>query len=437
MYSHRGLAVTTHSNEVMECINSFHQQIVGSGPNAGLIINAAELYPDTVLIQLYAAVYYLYAQEDGANGVAKMHLLAAEQYLSGANSRERLLYNALLNWSNLKYHEAINLLEQLIQLYPRDTLAMKLLEWLFYCTGQAYQAEHFLRVCTKCAAENQDESHFLAIHSFALELCGHYAQAREMAEAAIHMELVTPWAHHTLAHVALLTHDLDGGIQRLHGLQSSWQTIHPLLKGHNTWHLALFYLANRNENEVLQLYPGISGAMPDTVLEQIDAISLLWRMDMAGMPQIQQLGKIAEHLGTHPSEHYIGFNNAHFIYCLVRTGQKKKAIESLNKMKHYADSTTDSLWAKVILPLSQGIYAFAEEDYGRAYSLLTPVMDQYMQVGGSDAQVELFAQTYLQTLLHTKQIHKAQHYFSHHLFHYQNTPLGDYWLMPCNTIGGF
>ncbi|KTD44504.1 tetratricopeptide repeat protein [Legionella quateirensis] len=429
MDTQRGLAVTTQSHEVIDCINSFHQNIVGSGLDAGLITDAAKKHPENVLIQIYAAVYYLYAQEDVANTIAKTYLQAAERYVPGANIREQLLYNATLNWSDLKHHEALSILEQVMQLYPRDTLAMKLMEWLFYCTGQAYQAEYFLRVCTMCAAENQDESHFLATHSFALELCGHYARAREMAEAAINMELITPWAHHTLAHVALLTQDLDGGIKRLNSLKDSWQTVHPLSKGHNTWHLALLYLAQRNENDVLKLYPSISGTLPDTVLEQIDAVSLLWRLDMAGLPQNEQLNSIAEHLGNHPIEHYIGFNNLHFIYCLVRAGQKKQAAESLKKMEHYASSTSDSLWAKVILPLCQGIYSFAEEDYNKADSLLTPVIDKAWQLGGSDAQVDLFAQTYLQTLLHTKQMNKAQHYFSHHLSHYKNTPLADFWFM--------
>ena len=386
-------------------------------------------HPENVLIQIYAASYFLFAQEDVANAIAKTYLQAAERYLSGANTREQLLYKAMLLWSNLKHHEAIRILEQVMQLYPRDTLAMKLMEWLFYCTGQAYQAEYFLRVCSRCAAENQDESHFLAIHSFALELCGHYERAREMAETAINMELITPWAHHTLAHVALLTQDLDGGIKRLSSLQDSWKVINPLLKGHNTWHLALLYLALRNESDVLKLYPSVSGTLPDTVLEQIDAVSLLWQLDMAGMPQNGQFNLIAEHLGNHPTEYYIGFNNARFIYCLVRAGLKMKAIESLKKMEHYANSTSDSLWAKVIVPLCRGIYSFAEEDYYKADSLLTPVIDKSSQLGGSDAQAELFTQTYFQTLLHTKQMNKAQDYFSLHLSHYKNTPLADFWFM--------
>lgn len=428
MHTKRGLEVTTDSWDVIDCIDQFHHQILGSGTDAGIILEGAKKHSDNTLIQIYAAAYYLFAQEDRANQMANAYLLAAAHSLASANPREQLLYDAVINWSLCNYNKALLVLDNVMTQYPRDTLALKFMEWLFYCTGQKHHAEYFLRVCARCAADNQDESHFLAIHSFALELCDHYEQARDMAEAAIAMELVTPWAHHTLAHVALLTHDVEGGIKRLSSLQSSWNNILPLLKGHNIWHLALFHLANRNGSDAMKLYPAILGELQDTVLEQIDTISLLWRMDMAGMPHDELLSQIAKHLNKHPFEYYSGFSNAHSIYCLVKTGQKKLADDSLKQMASYAsDTATDPLWGEVVVPLCQGVAAFADADYKKAYTLLSPIIDRSPQVGGSDAQVELFAQTYVQVLLKMKQKDKALHYFNQHLSHYQDTVLGEWW----------
>ncbi|WP_431606648.1 tetratricopeptide repeat protein [Legionella maioricensis] len=430
MYTQRGLAVTTDSRDVIDSIDHFHQQVLGSGQSAGNILDAVQRNPSNLLIQIYAAAYYLYAQEYEVDKQAQIHLLEAEKLLEFANLREQILYKAVLNWYQRDYTQAINLLENVIELFPRDTLALKMLEWLFYCTGQAFQADNFLRVCNQCASVNQDESHFLAIHSFALELCGYYSQARDMAEAAIAMNLVTPWAHHTLAHVSLLNHDLVGGMKRLDSLRSTWDHILSVLKGHNTWHLALFHLAQRNEQEVIKLYPGIFGTMPNTVLEQIDALSLLWRMDMAGLPQDKMIHSVVSHLGTHPFEYYMGFNNAHFIYGLARAGQKKLAEDSLKQMEIQAHSLpSGSLWTKVVLPLCQGIYAFANADYKAAAELMEPVIEQGPRIGGSDAQIELLAQTYLLCLLHTRQRDKARLFFSHHLSHYKNTALAEWWKM--------
>ncbi|HAT9295669.1 TPA: tetratricopeptide repeat protein [Legionella pneumophila subsp. pneumophila] len=433
MHTQRGLEVTTGSIEAVDSINYFHEQVLSSGQNAIQILDSAKKHTDNLLIQTYATAFYLYAQEDVANEKASDYLQSASRLLTSANEREKLIFEAVTNWSKRDYANAISLLVTLLERYPRDTLALKFMEWLFYCTGQAFNAEYFLKVCDKCAPENQDESHFLAIHSFALELCGQYSKAREMAEEAITMNLLTPWAHHTLAHVHLLTSDITGGINRLRDLQKTWEDILPLLKGHNTWHLALFYLANRNEEEVKKLYPHISGALPDTVLEQLDTISLLWRMDMAGLPQDRLLNQVVDHLSTHPLEYYTGFTNAHFIYCLVKSGYKNEADESLKRMKFYACSpSSDALWGDVVLPLCQGIYAFADADYKTALMLMEPVIGECAQLGGSDAQIELFFQTYLLVLIHTKQKDKALQFFTEHLKYYNNTPLSDWWFQLAN-----
>ena len=351
MKTQKGLEVSTDSADVIKCIDHYHQQILGSGLEAQQILDAAQHHPSNLLIQIYAAAFYLYAQEPELDKQAKIHLSQAEKVLKSANPREQIIYEAVLNWHQRNYTKAIRLFEQVVAHFPRDTLALKMLEWLFYCTGQSFQASNFLRICNQSAPVNQDESHFLATHSFALELNGHYSQARDMAEAAIAMNLITPWAHHTLAHIALLDHDIAGGIKRLKSLQSTWEQNLSLIKGHNTWHLALLHLAQCEENEIIKLYPHIFGTIPDNVLEQIDALSLLWRMDMAGLAQDKLLHSVLEHIGTHPFEYYTGFHSAHFIYALVKGGQKMLADEALQRMHTQAISLpSGSLWSDLFLP---------------------------------------------------------------------------------------
>ncbi|WED44226.1 tetratricopeptide repeat protein [Legionella cardiaca] len=431
METYRGLKVTTNSDQVIDDINYFHNQILGSGNNAIAILDAVKRNPDNLLLQTYAAAFYLYAQENAATEIAANYLLQAEKQLRQANLREKLTYYAARAWLRLDYAAAITLLTTIIELYPRDTLAIKFAEWLFYCSGQAFQAKQFLALCESCSQHNQDESHFLAIHSFALELCGHYPQAKAVAEQAIAMGPITPWSHHTLAHVYLMENDINGGIKRLEDLRNSWTNILPLLKGHNTWHLALFHLANRDETETMKLFPDIFGTLPDTLLEQLDAISLLWRMDMAGLPQEELLKKILLHLGVHPFEYYIGFNNVHFIYCLAKLGKTELAEKAIKDLELYISTlplgAVRNLWKNVALPMCLGVNAFAQNNYQLAAEKIDPIIENCYQLGGSDAQTELYTQTYLLSLLGSKQEEKAKQFFSKHLSHYRNTALADYW----------
>ncbi len=95
--------------------------------------------------------------------------------------------------------------------------------------------------------------------------------------------------------------------------------------------------------------------------------------------------------------------------------------------KAFQDTPNNALWHETVLPLCQGIYAFADADYKKAGELIGPVIEQSSRVGGSDAQIELFAQTYLLCLLNTQQRDKAQQFFTRHLSHYKGTALEDWW----------
>ncbi|EEZ93834.1 conserved hypothetical protein [Legionella longbeachae D-4968] len=431
METERGLLVTTQSSQVIESIDHFHHQILAAGKEPHLILEAVTKYPDNLLLQVYAASFYLYGQTNPTTAKAKEHLFHAEKSLYSANLREKLVYQAAKAWMCLDYETALTILAALTTIYPRDTLAAKFAEWLYYCTGQAYNSHHYLAFCERIAPYNQDESHFIAMHSFAAELSGHLSEAQCLAEKALLLETLTPWAHHTLAHIYLNTNNLAKGIAVLETFQVSWKEISPLLRGHNSWHLALFYLALRQAEKVMALYPAIFGRAPEVITEQIDALSLLWRLDMAGFPQLNQLKIIAGYLDANPYAHYIGFNTVHYIYCLARLGRENEVQNAILSIKKYAKTLCKgyrrTLWQKVVLPLSKGIHAFVTNDYQTALDFMTPCIARRTEIGGSDAQSEILAQTYLLCLLQTNKKKAAKDYFNLHLRHYKGTPLAEFW----------
>ncbi|MBN9225992.1 MULTISPECIES: tetratricopeptide repeat protein [Legionella] len=431
METNRGLTVTTWSLQVVESINHFHQQILGSGKEPHFILDAVKNNPDNLLLQVYTAAFYLYGQTDATTALAKEHLIHAEKLLPTANLREQLTYQAVKAWMQLDYASALTILAALTALYPRDTLAAKFAEWLFYCSGQAYNSHQYLAFCERIATHNQDESHFIAMHSFAAELSGHVTDAQRLAEHALTIDPITPWAHHALAHTYLNTHHIANGVVALESFRGSWDEISSLLRGHNSWHLALFYLALRQVDKVMELYSVIFGISPEIVTEQIDAISLLWRLDMAGLPQLERFNELAPYLQENPSMHYTGFNTVHYIYCLARLGQEDAVQKSLASIEAYAKTLPSgyyqSLWFSVILPLSKGIHAFVHNEFQTACDLMAPCISRRTEIGGSDAQSEIIAQTYLICLIQSKNLHAAQEFFNFHLAHYKDTPLAEFW----------
>ncbi|KTD06109.1 hypothetical protein Lgra_2886 [Legionella gratiana] len=431
METERGLLVTTESSQVIDIINHFHHQILGAGKEPHLILDAVKNHPNNLLLQVYAASFYLYGQTNPTTERAKEHLFHAEKSLYSANLREKIIYQATKAWMSLDYESALTLLSALTSLYPRDTLAAKFAEWLFYCTGQAYNSHHYLAFCERIAPHNQDESHFIAMHSFAAELSGHLSEAQRLVEKALLLESLTPWAHHTLAHIYLNTNNLAKGIATLETFRVSWNEISPLLRGHNSWHLALFYLALRQVDKVMALYPTIFGSSPEMITEQIDALSLLWRLDMAGFPQLDQFKIIEHYLDENPYTHYTGFNTVHYIYGLARLGHEDAVQRAILAVEEYAKALTKgyskTLWQEVILPLSKGIYAFVTNDFQSACDFIAPCISRRTEIGGSDAQSEILAQTYLLCLLQMNKEKAAKEFFKFHLAHYKGTPLAEFW----------
>ncbi|STY30203.1 Uncharacterised protein [Legionella wadsworthii] len=431
METNRGLSVTTQSFEVIESINHFHQHVLGAGKEPHLILDAVKNYPGNFLLQVYAAAFFLYGQTDIATTMANDHLTEAEKLMHPVNLREKLTYQAVKAWMNLEYESALTIFTALTELYPRDTLAAKFAEWLFYCAGQAYNGHSYLHFCDRISAHNQDESHFIAMHSFAAELSGHFTQSLRLAENALSLEPLTPWAHHTLAHIFLNTNNSDKGIANLETFRSSWDNISSLLRGHNCWHLALFYLSLRREKKIMKLYSYIFGNTPELITEQIDAISLLWRMDMAGLPQLEKYRVLGSYLDEIPPMQYTGFNTVHYIYCLSRLGQQDRVQKCLQLIENYGMNLPrgykQTLWLTVILPLSKGIHDFVYQDFKSACEWITPCISRYTEIGGSDAQSEILAQTYLLCLLKSDKKSEAKKFFDFHLAHYQASALAEYW----------
>ncbi|HLF66894.1 MAG TPA: tetratricopeptide repeat protein, partial [Gammaproteobacteria bacterium] len=209
----------------------------------------------------------------------------------------------------------------------------------------------------------------------------------------------------------------------------------PPLAGHLTWHLALFYLAQLDEQKVLaQFSPGIWGGMPELSLEQIDAIALLWRMELADMPQDHLLKQVTEKLGQHVYQQYIGFDTAHYVYALARMGHTEsvqKIITAAQAFAQHSAPAYQELWLNSGVPLFKGISAFAQGHYKEAnlhFAMILPIM---AQVGGSDAQIEVFYQTAMVSLLRAGEKDKAHVLLKQYLPYYVPTKIGQRWMQGC------
>jgi hypothetical protein len=258
---------------------------------------------------------------------------------------------------------------------------------------------------------------FLAMHAFASELCDDFAAAEARAERALAMASRNPWAEHALSHVLIRRGRVADGRARMEAFLPQLATCARPIHSHDAWHLALLHLEDLDVAAAMRVYrQHIWGITPDMVVEQLDAIALLWRIELAGTPMDEAWPPIAAHVAPRAVEAFMPFMNAHYVYALARAGRRDAvdaALASVRARSDAKDAEARRVWTRVGHAVVEAAAAFGVGERARAASLLDPVMPMMPQIGGSDAQVDLFRQTFLRSLQAAHRHFDAAAYHKH------------------------
>lgn len=396
----RGLDVTTDDATAVAAADDFAARLLRLDQGVEAILDAAKRWPDTPIVQLYAATFWLYGQTDGALETAAVHLRACDAL--AMNTRERALHRALALWHGNDNLRAVEAMEAITTEWPSDLLTAKIAEFLYYVLGQQYMGPRFRAHMRRLEGAHAEDPDFLAMTAFASELCSDYAAAEAVAERALAIEPRNPWAQHALSHVLIRQGRVAEGLARLESFLPLLATCGRPIHCHDAWHLALLHLEQLDVAAAMRVFrTHIWGITPDFVVEQLDAIALLWRIEMAAGPMDAQWPSIAEHIAPRALETFMPFMNAHYVYALARAGRAdvvETALAGVRARSAADDEEAKRVWAPVGRAAIEAAAAFGAGDRARAAALLDPVMPMMTSIGGSDAQDDLFRQTYLRSL---------------------------------------
>ena len=425
MKDSRGLDVTTHEPAAVAAADDFAARLLRLDRGVEAILDAAKRWPETPIIQLYAAAFWLYGQTDDARATAVAHLHACEAL--AMNARERALHRALVLWHGNDNLHAVAALEAITGEWPGDLFTAKLAEFLYYVLGQQYMGPRFRAHMERLEPLHADDPDFLAMAAFASELCGDYADAEARAERALGNEPRNPWAQHALSHVLIRQGRVREGLARLESFLPLLATCGRPIHSHDAWHLALLHLEQLDVPAAMRVFHAhIWGITPDFVVEQLDAIALLWRIEMAGTPMDAEWPPIAEHIAPRAVETFMPFMNAHYVYALARAGCADAVEAALARVRARSaadDEEAIRVWAPVGRAVIDAAAAFGAGERASAAALLDPVMPMMTSIGGSDAQDDLFRQAYLRSLQAAGRRADASAYFERMTADKSRTPL--------------
>ncbi|MBJ9975071.1 tetratricopeptide repeat protein [Pseudomonas sp. S75] len=406
-HDYLGNPLDSDQPDALQGLNDFIGGFIGYHPRAEAILATADRHPDSALSNALAGILLMFSESPQGPALAQRYRQRAAQV--GTPHPRAALYLALLDaWIGDDLDQVLALSERLLTDYPRDLFAAKLNQYVEFNRGN-WPA--LLRIALKTVDAAPDIAQSHAMLAFAYEQCHLLADAERSARQALALQPDEPWAQHALAHVMLSEGRIEEGIDFLHSVSTHWEGLNSFMYTHNWWHLALFLLARGEDQRVLEIYDRhVWGILPQYSQDQIGAVSLLARLEFAGIDVGPRWQALAPWLQQRHADTVQPFLSLQYLYGLARAGKVEadRLFAALVDRSRQAPEFSREVWAEVTLPLAEGLLAHARGEHRRAARLLAASLPRLNEIGGSHAQRDLFAQVEVDARLRSGEWEMAQ-----------------------------
>ena len=364
------------------------------------------------LPQAYAAALHMFAESANGPRNARPYIDQALNSPLQATPQEMRFVHAVAAWVNGDLPLAIQLHEEQARECPRDLASLKLGQYHLFNRGDA---PGMLKLALACKSEAADVPYFHGMLAFAWEQCHFLKEAEDAAKHALSLTAKEPWAQHALAHVMLTQGRLHEGLNFMQDASPGWTGLNSFMVTHNWWHQAVFALELAQHDEVLRLYDAeIWGVEKSYSQDQIGAVSLLARLELAGVNVGKRWDDVMPYLLTRTQDQFLPFLDLQYLYGLARCGRPEadELLQNIEQHSELASQSSDAwqqAWPRVCLPAARGLMAHAQGNFERAVDQLGLALPRLAEIGGSHAQRELFELFYLDALIRCGKLAGAQH----------------------------
>lgn len=385
------LQVATRSPAALEAVHRFGHELLSHGCRTSAIFEALAVDPECAAAHAYAGALFLSLTTREGLAQALPHIRLAETLAPGTSERERQLISAIASWAAGDPCEAARRLGELVERWPHDVVSAKLCQILQIATGDV---RAMVRTASLAAAADPG-GYAAGLLAFALDQAGETDRAETLARRAIDRNpLADPWAQHAMAHVHCAREDWIEGRAFLRGHAATWTRCSSFMLTHNWWHAALFALWLGDHGDALRLFDEqVWGVRKGHAQDQINAISLLARLEMRGVDAGSRWEDIAGHVAPHACDALSGFADLHYLYALTRAGRDALVEEVLR-----ASGQTGSPLAD----LACGTVAHARGQWYEAAVALGQQRHRRREIGGSQVQRQWFDELLVDSLTRSR-----------------------------------
>jgi tetratricopeptide (TPR) repeat protein len=318
-----------------------------------------------------------------------------------------------------------------LESFPRDAVVMSLplgAFGLFAFSGMADHDRARQELCERHAPDYGEDWWFLSNYGWAMTENGEVAKGRAMTERAFDMRRANAYAAHALLHAMFE----GGSVADADALVTQWIGGYDrsgILYGHIYWHQALGALEVGDASKALSIYekilqPSVTVAPPLNAMS--DCASLLWRLLAYGHAVPANLWADAEaYAKAQFPKSSVPFVEMHMALLAAATYNQAALEERLRVIEQRLGD--GKLAAGPVVPqICRAMNAFAGEDFRTCVTLLEPVLDDVVRIGGSHAQREIIEDTFIVALIRSGELPRAQTLLDHRL-HRRPSPRDARW----------
>lgn len=405
---HLGNPVTASTDASLAAIDDFVGGFLAYETRAAGVLAAADADPANALLNAYAGMLWLLLESPQGPSLAAPYAERAHLARASAHPREQAAVDFLLAWFEDDIARAETIADTILASWPRDLLILKLRQYHAFNRGD-FPA--MLRAASAVAEVNVDNPHLHGMLAFAYEQCHLLAEAEAAARRALSLKRKEPWAQHALAHVMLTQGRIDEGAAFLGGVADTWTGLNSFMDTHLWWHLALFRLSQGRLDEALAIHDQHCWTQEkDYSQDQVGAVSLLARLELAGVDVGDRWIDLADHLARRGEDVVQPFLTLQYLYGLARAGRAEAGplLDAVRRMATSAPPLTRATWRDAALPAAEGLVAHARGDFEAAVQGLRTALPRMIEVGGSHAQRDLFELIALDAAIRSGRLSEAQ-----------------------------
>ena len=342
--------------------------------------------------------------ERGDPAAARASMAAANSFTAGLSAREK---SHIAFFDLLVAGDAEGVLAAVqahLDVWPRDAVVLGTTAFtngLIGNSGRAGQKRMLLALLDKLAPSWGDDWWFTAHHGMAISENGRRDVARPKIERALAQNPKNPWAAHATAHLCYEEGEANAACAFL----VSWLPTYPrdaALYSHLSWHLALGHLEVGDAAAALRLFreafaPDVHSGPPRNKVN--DAVSFLWRWELAGHSREAEAWRLVYDLATTASPRAgLAFSDMHIALAEAVAGNeaalaaREREIDELARNRRYPSGP-------LVPAVSRAFAAFERRDFSTAIEALEPIVAELERIGGSRAQLDLVEFTLLKAYL--------------------------------------